>query len=117
ETLQSTTGFCRNINPRNPRQVRELLINFAVKEVSAILIHQIPLVKGDDQCFTGLKDHVQHALVLLGDLLGGIDKHDAHFRSINHTASTQRSIVFMPLRILELLTQSSGINETLQLLV
>src|SRR5699024_6778020 len=112
-----TTSLRRNIDAGYPRQMRELLINFAIQIVAAILIHQIPFIEGDDERFACFSDHVQHKLVLLRDLMGGIDEHDAYFCGINDAARTQRSVVLVPLGIFNLLAQTRGVDKTPQLLV
>ena len=117
QLLQGAAGLGGDIHTRHPWQVAQVLIDLAVQVVAAVLVHQVPLVEGDDEGLAGLQDHVEDALVLLGDFLGGVDKHDAHLRRVDDAAGAQGGVVLVALDVLDLLAQARGVDELPQALI
>ena len=97
--------------------MRELLVDFAVQVVAAVLVNEVPLVERDDERLAGLEHHVEDALVLLRDFLRGVDEHDADLGGVDDAAGAQGRVVLVALGVLDLLAQACRVNELPQLLV
>ena len=95
----------------------ELFFNLALEQIAAVLIHEVPLVVSDHKCPTGVENHAQHALILLGNLLGGIDQEDHNLGIVNRRTSTQRGVELVALGGLGLLADTRGVHEAPQRLV
>ena len=111
QPVQMPSGGSGYVDPRRPAGGVKLPVDLAVQLQPALLVDQIPLVVGDDQCPARLYHHGHDPQVLLGERLAGVDQHDRDLGAFQRPRRPQRCVEVGALALAGPAPDPGGIDE------
>jgi len=90
----------------------QLPVDLAVQVPPPLLVHEVPLVIGDDQGPPRLDDHRDDPQVLLRERLAGVDEDHGDLGAVQRTGGAQRRVVVRALVLAEPPSDAGRIDKT-----
>ncbi len=104
-------GLGGDVHAGRPLHLDELALDLALQVVAAVLVHEVPLVVGDDEGAAGVDDLGDHAGVLLGERLGRVEQHDGDLRLLDRGLRAQARVEVGTLRLVDASPDAGGVDE------
>ena len=111
DTVRMPPGLGGQVDARRPLDLNELALELVLDLPLALLVHQVPLVRHDDEGAARVDDLLDDAHVLLGQGSGAVDEHQRNLGLLDGGLGADGGVVVRPSRAMHLAANARRVDE------